>query len=95
MRPRPGVPKRPEPPHRHIIVDEPHFALRAAIEGLGVAILPPPLVESPLASGALVTVLDAYAPLRVPLYAVYADRAAARAAVMVFIEHARMAFGHA
>lgn len=93
MRPRPGVPDRPEPPHRHIVVDEPHFALRAAIKGLGVAILPPPLVESSLASGDLVTVLDAYAPLKVPLYAVYADRMAARAAVTIFIEHARAAFG--
>lgn len=93
MRPRPGLPDRPEPPHRHVVVDEPHFALRAAIEGVGVAILPPPLVEPALASGALVTVLDAYAPLRVPLFAVFPDRAAVRAAVRVFIEHAAEAFG--
>lgn len=85
LRKRAGHPDRPEPPHRHLIYNDPEFARRAALRGLGVAILAPHLVAEDRAAGRLVSALAAYDPLRVPLYAVYPDRAYLRGAVTRFL----------
>lgn len=86
---RPGHPDHPEPPHRHIICPDERLALSAALHGLGVAILREDAVADAVAAGALLPVLDAYNPLRIPLFAVYPERAYLRPAVVAFIEHVR------
>lgn len=90
---RPGHPDRPELPRRHVICPDEGFALDGALRGLGVAILRAELVEPHLARGALQPVLDAYDPLEVPVFAVYPERAALRAAVAAFIDYVRRALG--
>lgn len=57
----------------------------AALGGLGLVQLPNYMVREDIAAGRLVTVLDAFAPAPVPLYAVYAHRDPS-ATVREFIE---------
>lgn len=91
---RPGE-TSPKPPHRHLVLDDAQTVLQGALRGMGIAILPRALVGEHLERGALLTVLDAYAPLTVPLYAVYPDRTLLPATVRVFIEHMQRTFGGA
>jgi DNA-binding transcriptional LysR family regulator len=61
----------------------------AALQGLGVVCLPRLLIEGPLASGALRTVLDGLGPRDVWLHAAYAQRrhnSAALKALLAFLE---------
>jgi LysR family transcriptional regulator for bpeEF and oprC len=83
---RPGHRDHPDPPHRHIVCPDIGLALAACRRGLGVAILPRALLETDLRAGALVSVLDAYNPLVVPLFAVYPERSHLRAVITAFIE---------
>jgi len=57
----------------------------AALAGLGLVQLPSYMVRDDLAAGRLAAVLEAYAPLPVPLYAVYAHRDLS-ATVRAFVE---------
>ncbi len=84
---RPGHPDRPAPPHRHIICPDERFALEGARCGLGVAILRYDIAAADLQRGALCVALEAYNPLRVPLYAIYPDKTHLKAAVLAFIQH--------
>lgn len=84
---RPGYPDRPELPHRHVICPDEGTALEGAKRGLGVAVLRVELVESSLRDGTLLSVLEAYNPLLVPVYAVYPERAYLRAAVTAFMDY--------
>ena len=84
---RPGHPVRPDLPHRHIICPDEGFALEGARRGLGVAILRAEVVQPDVDAGALGSVLDAYNPLVVPLYAVYPERSYLRAAVTALIDY--------
>jgi DNA-binding transcriptional LysR family regulator len=84
---RPEHPNRPDLPHRHIICPDEGFALEGARRGLGVAILRAEVVQPDVDAGALVSVLDAYNPLVVPLYAVYPERSYLRAAVTALIDY--------
>lgn len=93
MRHRPGYPDHPELPHRHIICPDEATALDGARRGLGVAILRANLVREDLARGTLAPALDAYNPLRIPVYAVYPARAYLRPAVVALMEHLRAALG--
>lgn len=86
MAPRPGHPDRPDPPHRHIVCPDEHFALAGALAGHGIAILRDDVVAGELERGRLVSALDAYNPLIVPVFAVYPDRSNLRAAVSAFID---------
>lgn len=86
LRPRPGYPDRPNLPHRHIIFNDAELALHAARRGLGIAILPAPMVDDDLRAGRLVKMVNAYDPLEVPLYAVYPARTYMRGVVKTFIE---------
>jgi DNA-binding transcriptional LysR family regulator len=84
---RPGHPDRPSAPHRHIICPDEGTALEGAERGLGIAILHASAVQPALDRGALVAVLDAYNPLKIPVFAVYPERAHLRAAVTAFIDY--------
>lgn len=84
--PRAGHPG-PQAPHRHVLLDDPHLVREGARRGLGIAILPASLVRSDIEDGTLVPVLDAYDPLRVPLYAVHADRRLLPATIRAVLDH--------
>lgn len=58
----------------------------AAVAGLGLALLPRFLVADALAAGALVTVLDAFAPRPLGIYAVRSGRGAAPRLVTALVE---------
>jgi len=58
----------------------------AAREGVGLAMMPHPLVAADLASGALCRVLPDAPPPTAPLYAVYADRSYLPAKVRSFLD---------
>lgn len=92
MRPRPHQPDHPQLPHRHLVFDSLHLVQQAALRGLGIAILPKELIDDDLQNGNLVSVLDAYNPLNVPLFAVYPDRAHLKASVTAFMEHVEAYF---
>lgn len=81
-------------PHQHLVLDDVHLIHAGVRRGLGIGILPRGLVEPDRAAGALVSVLDAYDPLEVPLYAVYPDRKLLPAAVRVFIDYAAEVFSN-
>lgn len=78
---------------RHLIVNQLHLAHKASLRGLGIAILPSSLVDDDLAEGRLCTVLDAYDPLEVPLYAAYPDRRFLPAAMVALLDHLVAAYG--
>lgn len=83
------------PPHRHVVLDDPHVLRLAALAGHGIAILPRSLVDRDLKRGRLVPVLEAYAPLEVPLYAAYAERKLVPATIRAVVNHLQGAFGGA
>ena len=53
---------------------------------LGIAILPPALLEDDVKAGRLLKVLNEYDPLEVPFFAVCPERAHLRGAVRAFVE---------
>ena len=78
-------------PVRHTILGDLHVVRAAVLRGAGVGVLPVELVASDLAEGRLVSVLDAYDPVEVPLYAVYRDRRFLPASVVALIGHVQAA----
>lgn len=77
---------------RHHVVNQLHVAHQACLRGLGVAVLPADLVGADLAAGRLVSVLDAYDPLEVPLFAAYPDRRFLPAATVALLDWLAAAF---
>jgi DNA-binding transcriptional LysR family regulator len=71
------------------------LACTAAIEGLGIILLPTFIVGAALRSKQLVTVLDAYAPPPLTIYAVYPQHRQASLAVKAFADFLRNTFGKA
>ena len=63
--------------------------LGAAIQGLGLAQLPAPLVRAPLADGRLQQVLTPYAAVTPGVFLYYPDRRQAAPKLRAFIEHVR------
>lgn len=74
-------------------VNNGELARDAAIAGFGLTQLPTFIVGAALASGALVSVLDAYAPLPGGVYAVYPQHRQAFLAIRAFADFLRAAFG--
>lgn len=73
-------------------VNNGELARDAAIAGLGIALLPTFIVGPALRAGALVTVLDAYAPPPEAVWAVYPQHRQAFLAIRVFVDFLREAF---
>lgn len=69
------------------------LARDAAVAGLGIALLPTFIIGEALRSGALVTVLDAYAPPPLTIYAVYPQHRQQSRTVKVFTDFLRTTFG--
>lgn len=67
----------------------------AALAGLGIVLLPTFIVGAALRSKQLVTLLDAWAPPPLTLYAVYPQHRQASLAVQVFVDFLRTTFGKA
>lgn len=88
-----GGPTSAEDAARHHVVNQLQVVHQACLRGLGVAVLPAELVDSDREAGRLVSVLDAYDPLEVPLYAAYPDRRFLPAATQALLEWLTEAFG--
>ena len=71
------------------------LACTAAIEGLGIVLLPTFIVGAALRSKQLVTILDAYAPPPLTIYAVYPQHRQSSLAVKAFTDFLRTTFGKA
>lgn len=97
LSPLAAKPDAPTPvlPHRHLVLGDPQVARQAALAGLGVAILSKELVMKDLSRRALVPVVDAYAPLRVPLFAAFPTRRLMPAALRLVLDHLEVAFAPA
>ena len=67
----------------------------AAIEGLGIVLLPTFIVGAALRAKKLVTILDAWAPPPLTIYAVYPQHRQASLAVKAFTDFLRNTFGKA
>lgn len=67
----------------------------AAVAGLGIVLLPNFIVGAALRSKQLVTILDAYAPPPLAIYAVYPQHRQASLAVKAFVDFLRNTFGKA
>lgn len=91
LQPFRGV-ERPPPGTRHLVLNQTDLVRAACLRGLGVAVLPAPLVDADVAAGRLQPVLDAYDPLTVPLYAAYPDRRFLPASTLALLEHVGEAF---
>lgn len=84
---------RPPAGVRHLVLNQTDLVYGACLRGLGVAVLPAPLVDADVAAGRLEPVLDAYDPLTVPLYAAYSDRRFLPASTLALLDHVSSAFG--
>jgi DNA-binding transcriptional LysR family regulator len=71
------------------------LACAAAIEGLGIVLLPTFIVGGALRSKQLVTILDDYAPPPLTIYAVYPQHRQTSLAIKAFVDFLRHAFGKA
>lgn len=69
------------------------LACAAAIEGLGIALLPTLIVGEALRAGKLLTILDAYAPPPLNIYAVYPQHRQSSLAIKAFADFLRSTFG--
>jgi DNA-binding transcriptional LysR family regulator len=67
----------------------------AAIEGMGLAQLPEPLVADPLRAGQLVQVLEPFAPMRPGLFLCYPSRHQMMPKLRAFIDHVKSRSGAA
>ena len=83
---------RPPAGVRHLVLNQTDLVYGACLRGLGVAVLPTPLVDADVAAGRLMPVLDAYDPLTVPLYAAYSDRRFLPASTLALLDHVSSAF---
>lgn len=72
-----------------LIVSDGDLALRAALDGIGIARLPISTVGPHLESGALVSLLDDWAPPSVGFYLYYPSRRQIPAALQAFIDFVR------
>lgn len=78
---------------RHVVFNQLQLVHEACLRGQGVAVLPAALVDDDLGAGRLVTVLDAYDPLQVPVYAAFTDRRFLPAATVALLDHLAEALG--
>ena len=83
------------PPKGRLRANNGELACAAAIEGLGIVLLPTFIVGAALRSKQLVTILDAYAPPPLTIYAVYPQHRQASLATQVFVDFLRNTFGKA
>lgn len=83
---------RPPTGERHLVLNQTDLVYTACRRGLGVAVLPAPLVAGDVAEGRLVPVLDAYDPLLVPLFAAYPERRFLPASTLALLDHVSAAF---
>jgi DNA-binding transcriptional LysR family regulator len=70
-----------------IEVNSPHATLRAAISGLGVAIVPDFIGRKAIESGQLLTLFNDYSPTDRGIYAVYPHRRYLPAKVRIFVDY--------
>jgi DNA-binding transcriptional LysR family regulator len=75
--------------HGCVTVNDPDMAIRAALDGLGIAYLVDALAEPFLRSGQLVRVLEEWSPVFEGVYLYYHGRRQAPAALRAFIDMAR------
>ncbi|HEY6256240.1 MAG TPA: LysR substrate-binding domain-containing protein [Xanthobacteraceae bacterium] len=69
-----------------LIVSDGELALRAALDGVGLARLPMTLVEAPVAQRKLVPLLEDWAPRSVGFFLYYPSRRQAPAALQAFVD---------
>lgn len=70
-----------------IEVNSPHATLRAALAGIGVAIVPDFIGRKEIESGALLTLFNDYIPTDRGIYAVYPHRRYLPAKVRIFVDY--------
>jgi len=68
-------------------VNSPHATLRAALSGIGVALIPDFIARKPIESGELVTLFNDYIPTDRGIYAVYPHRRYLPAKVRIFVDY--------
>jgi len=68
-------------------VNSPHATLRAALAGIGVALIPDFIARKPIESGELVTLFNDYIPTDRGIYAVYPHRRYLPAKVRTFVDY--------
>jgi DNA-binding transcriptional LysR family regulator len=68
-------------------VNSPHATLRAALAGIGFAIIPDFIARKSIESGALVTLFNDYVPTDRGIYAVYPHRRYLPAKVRMFVDY--------
>lgn len=81
-----GAPRR-VPVNVRLTADSGDALLAAALQGLGLALLPNWIAHAHVASGALVRVLVGYGGAAMPIQAVHASESLASAKVRLFVEH--------
>ncbi|EJT04068.1 LysR family transcriptional regulator [Rhizobium sp. CCGE 510] len=70
-----------------IEVNSPHATLRAALTGIGIALIPDFIARKPIESGELVTLFNDYLPTDRGIYAVYPHRRYLPAKVRIFVDY--------
>jgi DNA-binding transcriptional LysR family regulator len=70
-----------------IEVNSPHATLRAALSGIGIAVIPDFIARKPIEDGRLVTLFNDYLPTDRGIYAVYPHRRYLPAKVRVFVDY--------
>lgn len=70
-----------------IEVNSPHATLRAALSGLGVAVIPDFIAHKSIENGSLVTLFNDYIPTDRGIYAVYPHRRYLPAKVRIFVDY--------
>jgi DNA-binding transcriptional LysR family regulator len=72
-----------------LIVSDGDLALRAALDGVGIARLPINAVEDPIANGQLIALLEGWRPRSVGFYLYYSSRRQMPAALQAFVQFLR------
>ena len=70
-----------------IEVNSPHATLRAALSGIGIAVIPDFIARKSIESGELVTLFNDYIPTDRGIYAVYPHRRYLPAKVRIFVDY--------
>jgi DNA-binding transcriptional LysR family regulator len=70
-----------------IEVNSPHATLRAALAGIGIALIPDFVARKPIESGQLLTLFNDYIPTDRGIYAVYPHRRYLPAKVRIFVDY--------
>ncbi len=73
-----------------IEVNSPHATLRAALSGIGIAVIPDFIARKPIEDGRLVTLFNDYIPTDRGIYAVYPHRRYLPAKVRIFVDYLHM-----